>query len=253
MRYILDTNVWVEAARGNIACRDLVDKSGITVVLAPPVVIELIRGLIRGGGQYFSRDRALFQCMMNSDLEILELPKAHVLRALWNISGGKTGILPEHYRRLIESLVRSRTFDDFISETERPESLWKKMNQIDAIHEGVLEKELSALETLAEKASVNAIPRNTSRMYSVGGLLPDPDLLCVKFSAGIEFIKSSMIRIRNGANPRRNDRGLYIDTQLFWYLSDPESVLVTNEDFSAEIRTSPQASRIISYESFSRL
>jgi hypothetical protein len=46
---------------------------------------------------------------------------------------------------------------------------------------------------------------------------------------------------------------MYVDNQLFFYLADPEAVIVTNEDFSNEIRKSPQKTRIISYEAFDHL
>ncbi len=46
---------------------------------------------------------------------------------------------------------------------------------------------------------------------------------------------------------------MYVDNQLFWYLADPEAVIVTDEDFSNEIKRSPQKNRIISYENFRSL
>lgn len=253
MRYIVDTNVWIDVVRGKILFNDLADRPQVSVVLAPPVLMELVRGMIKGGGESFEKQKGLFRCMVDSRLEILELPRVHVMHALWNTSLGDSGVRPDHYKKLMQMIVESPQLVDFIAATEKPHSVWKKMNQFDAIHEGVLEKELGALETLARQASVRAISRNVARMYGLGGLIPDPEVLERKFSAGIEFIKSGMTRIRHGANPRKNDRGTYVDAQLFWYLSDAEAVIVTNEDFLNEIKFSPQVSRIMSYETFSRL
>jgi hypothetical protein len=91
-----------------------------------------------------------------------------------------------------------------------------------------------------------------ARLYRLGGLLPDPELFARTFSAAIEFLKYSVLQVRRGANPKKNNRGLYIDSQLFWYLGDPNAVVVTNEDFSQEIRSSPQKNRIISLDAFLR-
>jgi hypothetical protein len=85
------------------------------------------------------------------------------------------------------------------------------------------------------------------------GLLPDPAVVEVIFSAAIEFLVSSSIKIRQGPNPLKNDRGLYVDSQLFYYLADPDAVVVSNEDFFDDIKLSPQKSRIISYEQFRQL
>jgi len=150
---------------------------------------------------------------------------------------------------LMDLLIQAKTFSDFLAETERPDSIWRRMNELDSIHEGILERELTSLETLA-RASLRALPVNLARMYRFSGLLPDPDFVEARFSAAIEFLRSSITQVRTGAKPRKNDRGLYVDQQLFFYLADPEAVVVTNENFSREIKTSPQRSRIISYREF---
>ncbi len=126
------------------------------------------------------------------------------------------------------------------------------MDQLDSIHENVLEKELKSLEKLAG-GSLQALTVSLTRPYKCGGLLPDPDLFAEKFSAAIEFPKTSVIQVRNGANPHKNDRGLYVDQQLFFYLADPEIAEVTKENFSNKIKASPQSPRIISYEAFRSL
>jgi len=60
-------------------------------------------------------------------------------------------------------------------------------------------------------------------------------------------------KVRAGANLAKDDRGIYVDFQLFFYLADADAVIVSNEDFSGEIRSSPQRSRIISFKTFHSL
>lgn len=252
MRYIVDTNLWIDVSRGTLSCTDLKGKSGINVVLAPPVIIELVRGVVKSAGEHFPRSRSLFRCMTQSQPEILELPKVFVSTILWNVSNRDSGVRPEHYEELMDLLIQARSFTDFLAETEKPGSVWKRIGEIDSIHEGVLEKELKSLERLAG-ASLAALPVNLARLYKRGGLLPNPEFFEEKFSAAIEFLRSSILQVRNGANPRKNDRGMYVDQQLFFYLADPEVAVVSQEDFSNQIKTSPQAARIISYEAFCHL
>jgi hypothetical protein len=94
---------------------------------------------------------------------------------------------------------------------------------------------------------------HVARMYRLGGLRPDPAMIEVTFSAAIEFLRSSAMKIRQGANPLKNDRRLYVDSQRFYYLADPRTVVASNEDFSDDIKASPQKNRIITYESFRHL
>ncbi len=46
---------------------------------------------------------------------------------------------------------------------------------------------------------------------------------------------------------------MYVDFQLFFYLADPQAVVVSNENFCGEIVKSPQRNRIISFGEFCRL
>jgi hypothetical protein len=141
----------------------------------------------------------------------------------------------------------------FLKKAEASGSVWKRITDLDSIHEGVLDKELASLSTLAERASVKTLYVHMARTNQLGGLVPDPDAFEAKFSAAVEFLKSSVLLVRLGANVQKNNRGLYVDNQLFFYLADPKAVVVSNEDFSQEIRKSPQRNRIIDYEQFRQL
>ena len=70
-----------------------------------------------------------------------------------------------------------------------------------------------------------------------------------RFSAAMEYADTTIARIRAGANPRKNDPGRYGDFQLFFYLADPDIHLLTREDFSSDIKASPQRTRIVGLDS----
>lgn len=251
MYYILDSNIWIDVAQGKLACADLTGNPTKKIVLAPFMITELVRGIVKGGEAYFLQNRSMIACMAH--FEILELPKVFIFRVLWNVLGGISKVRPHHYRTLLGLLVGSNTLTDFLRKTEEPRSVWKKMAELNSIHEGVLEKELRSLGTLADRASVRTLHVHMAHTNQLGGLSPDPDEFEAKFSAAVEFLRSSVMQVRHGANVLKNNRGLYVDNQLFFYLADPEAVIVSNEDFSQEIRNSPQKNRIITYEAFRRL
>jgi predicted nucleic acid-binding protein len=46
MRYVLDTNIWIDISRGTLSLADT-SKMGINIALAPPVIIELVRGVVK--------------------------------------------------------------------------------------------------------------------------------------------------------------------------------------------------------------
>jgi hypothetical protein len=251
MYYILDSNIWIDLSQGKISCNDLLGKTAVKVVVAPLMIVELVRGTIRGGEQHFQKNRAMFSCMINCG--ILELPKVFIYGLLWGVYGGVSNIRPSHYKILLQMLVSSNSLADFLRKAEAPGSAWTKMSDLDSIHESVLDKELASLNTLAKKASVNTLHVHMAQMYKIGTIAPDPDFIESKFSAALEFLRSTVIQVRNGANPLKNNRGMYVDNQLFYYLADPNAVFVSNEDFSNEIKNSPQKGRIISYAQFCAL
>jgi hypothetical protein len=81
--------------------------------------------------------------------------------------------------------------------------------------------------------------------FGAPGCRPHPLIIKRKFSAAIEYLTAVIRLVANGSNPRKNDRGLYVDWQLLMYLADPQINFLTNEDFSGEISYSPQKNRIV--------
>ena len=228
-------------------------RRGTTIALAPLMIVEFVRGIVKSGQPQFLQNQTVIKCMARKNPAILELPKIFVNALLWNLPKTLGNVRPDDYRRLMNLLISSRSFKEFVSRVEDPASNWKRMSELDQIHEFVLNKELRSLEILASKASVTALPVNMARLFGLGGLFPEPAAFESRFSAAVEFLVHWVVQVKNGANPKKNNRGMYVDNQLFWYLGDPDAVIVTQEDFSTEIRRSPQRKRIISYEMFSRL
>jgi hypothetical protein len=154
---------------------------------------------------------------------------------------------------LMDYVLQSNSRAEFLRRAEAPGSVWTRMTNINEIHEGVLDKELTALEPMARGASISTLHIHMTRNYGLSGLLPDPDHFAKTFSAAVEFLKSAVAQVRSGAKPKKNDRGMYVDSQFFWYLADPNAVLVTNEDFSDLIKQSHQRKRIIKLADYLRL
>jgi hypothetical protein len=214
-RYIFDTNVWIDVCRGLVGCRDLREKAGSGLVLSPFTITELVRGTVKAGEASFARDQQMFRCMIDNDPEILELSRVFIHKILWNLEEGVSGVHPRHYSELLEMLITSRTHSEFLRRAEAPGSSWTKMTQLHSIHESVLDKELKSLEPMAQKASLRSLSVHFSRMYAFGGLIPDPGLIELRFSAAMEFLRNSILKVRHGAKPWKNDRGSYVDSQFF--------------------------------------
>jgi predicted nucleic acid-binding protein len=60
--YIIDTNIWIDVGQGKLACTDLLGKPGKEVVLAPTMLIELVRGIVKGGESHFPK-KQIDDCM----------------------------------------------------------------------------------------------------------------------------------------------------------------------------------------------
>jgi hypothetical protein len=142
----------------------------------------------------------------------------------------------------------SVTFDEFLQRKDAPHSAWTDIDKAVEIHDQVLDKEFDALKKLA------ALPAGSFDVAAkfcekFGSPRPDPKVFRETFSAALEYADTTIARIRTGANPRKNDPGRYGDFQLFFYLADPNIHLLTSEDFSSDIKVSPQRTRIIGLDS----
>jgi hypothetical protein len=253
VRYMFDTNIWIDVSHGQIDCVALKREAGGALVVSPLTIVELLVGSVNGSEEQFVRDRRMFRCMFDGDPGIQELPRGFVNRILWNVDLEESAVRPKHYRELLQMLINSATLARFKRNTEAPGSSWSRMAELHSKHKEVLDKELNSLVRFNHGISLKAVPLHFSRMYEFSGLLPDPDVIEQRFSAAMEFLRASVLKVRRGAKPWKNDRGSFVDLRLFFYLADPAVVLVTKEDFSDAVKASPQRTRIISYDAFRNL
>jgi hypothetical protein len=245
--FLPDTNVWKHIGKDEILTPKF-EKSltaGDKFLIGPPALIELVRGLVRGGTERFPGDQKMFAWMTNRKCEILDLSRPFMAKVLRTNLPTNSGVSPAHYEKLIEMVVSSNCFDEFVKGCNADGSAWKNIESLDQIHEEQIEKELRALEDLAKQGKYLDIPGRLASTFGAPGCRPIPILLRHRFSAAIEYLETSVRRVAQGANLRKNDRGLYVDWQMLMYLAIPDVRFLTNEDFSGEIRKSPQKDRIV--------
>ncbi len=249
-RYLLDTNILIDFGRDPAIQARLENSqlNGAEFVIGPPALIELVRGMVAGGCDRFENNRRVFVWIRGQRFPILPLPRPFMASVL-RTTTRRSGVEPRHYEQLIEIIADSADFDDFREASQAPASVWNEVNRIETIHEGQLDTELAALGELARPRRARGIATALSQSFGAPGSRPRPEVIARQFSAAIEFLESSLRKVREGAKPRRNDPGLYVDFQLFFYLANPEIKFLTGEDFSREIRDSPQRCRIVGLDS----
>jgi hypothetical protein len=240
--FVPDTNIWVHIGKD----ADLTSKfektleTGDEFLIAPPALIEVVRGMVRYGKEMFSEDRKTFIWMRTHKCGILDLTRPFMAAVLKTNLPKNSGVFPTHYAQLIEMVVNSSKFDEFVQRCNADDSVWKNIESLDQI-----EKELRALEDLARQGRALDIPKRLASTFGAPGCRPIPVVVSRQFSAAIEYLESVVRKVANGSKPRKNDRGLYVDWQLLMYLARPDVKFLTNEDFSGEISKSPQEVRIV--------
>jgi hypothetical protein len=245
--FVPDTNIWIHIGKD----ADLTSKfektlgTGDKFLIAPPALIEVVRGMVRYGKEMFSEDRKTFIWMLTHKCEILDLTRPFMAKVLKTNLPKNSGVLPAHYAQLIEMVVNSSKFDEFVQQCNADDSVWKNIESLDQIHEGQVETELRALEDLARQGRALDIPKRLASTFGAPGCRPIPIVISRQFSAAIEYLDSVVRKVAHGSKPRKNDRGLYVDWQLLMYLAHADINFLTNEDFSGEISKSPQIVRIV--------
>lgn len=245
MPYVLDTNVLIDYGR-EPAVQVRLERcaaNGVEFVTAPPALIELTRGLINGGEGRYEQNRRVYRWLL--DKEVLELPLPFMACVLRSSYKKRSRVVPGHYTELVRLVAESASLTDFLAASRAPGSVWSDIESAHAIHEGFLDREFGALRKVARRRAAEQIAGKIALMFGAPGCRPKPLLVARRFSAAFEFLEACAEKIRGGANPRVNDAGQYIDSQLLLYLGDPAIQIVTEEDFSHEIRTSPQGDRIV--------
>ncbi len=247
LTYLPDTNVLIDFGRHPRVEKKLYSlaNGGSTFVLGPPSITELVCGVVRTGSKHFSNDQRIFKWLQAQNYPVLELPLPFVGRIL-GIPLRKGNVAPQHYSELIELMANSNDFHDFLQRKDK--TVWHDIDKTVQIHSEVLDKEFASLVKLArEPKPVDLARRWVEKMFPDSSSRPDPKLFRDKFSAAIEYIECTLQKIRSSkaANPRKNDAGFYVDSQFFFYLADQNINFLTKENFTNEIRFSPQRTRIV--------
>jgi hypothetical protein len=244
--YFPDTNILIDFGRV-AAARDRLEhasRHGTAFLIAPPALIELVRGMVSGGRETFPNDKQVFVWLRVNHFPVLDLPRpfmAGILHSSTRISG----VEPHHYAEQIETIADAANFEDFLQRSNAPGSAWRDIAWADEIHRAELDKEFLALDQLAKRRPGRDLAQKLSQLFGIPGCRPIPIIIERQFSAAIEFLESSIVKVRSGAKPRRNDPGLYTDFQLLLYLGSQNLNFLTREDFSHEIKRSPQRTRIV--------
>jgi hypothetical protein len=240
--YYPDTNVLIDLKRPEIRAKiERAIKAGDCFVIAPPVLIELVSGIIKGGRDCFPSEKEIFVWLHDHKFPILPLPNPFMASILKSTATGKGGVEPSHYQELIELVSTSSDLDDLLRKAAN--GVWRDVSSSHQVHADQLDKELLALGSLA-RVRLNYAEKLSGK-FGVPGCRPIPLIVAGRFSAALEFLESSITKVKGGAKLRKNDPGVYFDFQLFFYLADPSLSFLTQENFSAEIKKSPQRTRIV--------
>jgi hypothetical protein len=248
--YLPDTNVLIDFGR-NPAAQTRVEnaeKSGSKFVIAPSVMTELTVGIVKGGAIHFEQNKRIFAWLRAHSDAFLDLPRPFIGKTL-GFQSKWSQVESHHHVQRVDMVANSQTFDEFLKRKDDAGNVWSDIGNAVQIHDARLDKEFTALEQLAK------LPQGTfdvaaefCKTFALEGICPDPRLFTGHFSAAVEYCEASIAKIRAGAKPWKNDRGRYGDFQLFFYLADPNITLLTSEDFSDDIKQSPQRTRIVRLE-----
>lgn len=250
MKYFPDTNILADFGR-DAATQQRLDRAiheGASFVVAPPVFTELMRGFVTKGAELFVPNKSVFTWLHESRFEILALPKPFIAAQMKTTLAGPSGVQPKHYAELIEMVATANDFADFMKKTDSDGSNWKDMVNQPETQQHQLDKEFAALKEVA--ASGKDVAKIMCSWFGAPGCRPNHLILGQRFSAALEFLRSTCTKVNAGANPRENDPGLYIDFQLLLYLGDDSLSFLSNENFSHEIHDSPQRQRIVKLDHF---
>jgi hypothetical protein len=217
--YLPDTNVLVDFGRDLLVRRKIESaaENGADFLIAPPALIELVRGMIAHGHKTFEKDKEVFVWIHAQGHKILDLPRPFMAKILRTSAGKRSDVVPKHYEQLIDMIVRSSNFDEFLERSQTPASVWKEITHSHEIHETVLNREHVALAEHAKERRDKYLARHLSQTFGAPGCRPNPIIVERRFSAAIEFLESSFAKVRGGAKTRKNDPGLYVDFQLLLY------------------------------------
>jgi hypothetical protein len=248
--YLPDTNVLIHIGRDPAVQTKLenAEQSGSKFVIAPSVMTELAVGVVKGGEAYFEQNKKIFTWLQAHSDAILDPPRPFIGKILGFPS--KWSNVETHHRvQRIGMVANSPAFNEFLKRKSDAGNVWSDIDKAPQIHADMVDKEFTELEKLAKKPQGTAdVVAMLCKTFAATGACPDPKLFRQHFSAAVEYVEASIAKIRGGAKPWKNDRGRYGDFQLFFYLADPNITLLSCEDFTDDIKKSPQRTRIVGFD-----
>jgi hypothetical protein len=245
--YLPDTNVLIDLGRDPAVQAKLqnAEQSGSKFVIAPSMMTELTVGVVKGGATYFEQNKKIFTWLQTHSDAILDLPRPFIGKTL-GFQSKWSQVETHHHVQRVEMVANSQTFDEFLKRKDDAGNVWSDIDKAVQIHDAQVDKEFTALETFAKLPPGSFdLAAKFCETFGPAGARPEPEQFRKHFSAGLEYVESSIAKITRGSKPRKNDRGIYGDFQLLCYLGDPNVSLLTSEDFSEDIRKSPQRTRIV--------
>lgn len=247
--YLPDTNVLIDLGKdlGVQTKLDDAEQRGSKIVIGPTTIKELAVGVVGGGAQCYEQNKKIFVWLKKHSDAILDNPTPFVGNIL-GFPSKRSQVETRHHVQLIELMANSQTFAEF--EIRSTGSIWSDIGEAPQIHAKNVDKEFTDLERFAKLPHGTDIAVVLCKDFAVDRVCPDPNLFRQHFSAAVEYIEASISKIRADAKPWKNDRGRYGDFQLFFYLADPNIVLLTNDQFSGDIKQSPQRTRIVGFDAF---
>jgi hypothetical protein len=247
--YLPDTNVLINFGKNPAVQTKLenAEQSGAKFVIGPTTITELTPGAVTGGATHFEQNKKIFTWLLAHSDAILDSPMVFVGKIL-GFPSKKSQVETHHRVQLMGMVANSQTFDEFLRRKDDAGNVWSDIGNAAQIQRAMVDEEITAQEKAARLPQGTFDPAaEFCKLFAGGGVCPDPGLFRQHFSAAVEYVEASIAKIRADAkaNPRKNDRGRYGDSQLLFYLADPNVTLLTSDDFSGDIKQSSQRARIV--------
>jgi hypothetical protein len=245
--YLPDTNVLIDLGRDRAVQTKLenAEQSGSNFVIAPSTITELTPGVVTGGATHFEQNKKIFIWLQTHSNAILDSPRPFVGKIL-AFPSQWSQVETYHYVQRVEMVANCQTFDEFLKRMTGADKVRSGIDKAPQKHAAKVNQEFTDMKQFAK------LPHDVvavfCKTFAVGGVCPDPKLFRRHFSAAVEYVETSIAKIRAGAKPWKNDRGRYGDFQLLFYLADPNITLLTRDHFSGDIKQSPQRTRIVGFD-----
>jgi hypothetical protein len=194
--FLPDTNILIGYGRTEEVQKKLENarQDGSIFILAPPVLTELVRGILARNGDKFESDRAVFVFIQGCT--ILDLPIPFLQKTLGAAVKQRSRVEPKHYQQLIDTIVDTQTFQEFLEKSKAPGSVWAEIDQAHPIHETQLDKEIGSLHVLAQRtAQKNLVTRMTHNL-GIGTGRAEIAVVAERCSAGLELMEASLSRVK---------------------------------------------------------